>query len=181
MKVDEVSRIAGAMLFVPTPHRDDRGFFCRTFDVEVVRAVGIDPAQFTQDSVSRSSRGVVRGLHVRRGDGEAKMVRCSYGASSTSSSTFDPSHRPTETGRALSFVATRRCRSTFRQDVRTGFRPSPIRRTSPIASTALTTLRRTCRSHSMMPSSAIPWPLPVAAMSQRDRLAPPLSAAAHLL
>jgi dTDP-4-dehydrorhamnose 3,5-epimerase len=28
----------------------------------------------------RSARGVVRGLHVRRGCGEAKLVRCSYGA-----------------------------------------------------------------------------------------------------
>jgi dTDP-4-dehydrorhamnose 3,5-epimerase len=59
---------------------DQRGFFCRTFDADVVRAAGIDPAAFAQDSVSRSSRGVVRGLHVRRGEGEAKLVRCSYGA-----------------------------------------------------------------------------------------------------
>ena len=33
-----------------------------------------------QDSLSRSHRGVVRGMHVRGGDGEAKLVRCSYGA-----------------------------------------------------------------------------------------------------
>ncbi len=59
---------------------DERGFFYRTFDVDVVRAAGIDPAVFLQDSLSRSARGVVRGLHVRRGDGEAILVRCSYGA-----------------------------------------------------------------------------------------------------
>ena len=64
----------------PLRIRDERGFFCRTFDVDVVRAAGIDPTSFTQDSVSRSSRGVVRGLHLRCGDGEAKLVRCSYGA-----------------------------------------------------------------------------------------------------
>jgi dTDP-4-dehydrorhamnose 3,5-epimerase len=74
-----VQRIAGALLFVPTPHVDERGFFSRTFDAEVMRAAGVDPA-FAQDSLSRSVRGVVRGLHVRRGDGEAKLVRCSYGA-----------------------------------------------------------------------------------------------------
>src|ERR1039458_2904510 len=65
---------------MPTPYVDERGFFCRTFDTEAARAAGIDPAAFVQDSISRSARGVVRGLHVRRGDGEAKLVRCSYGA-----------------------------------------------------------------------------------------------------
>ena len=61
---------------------DRSGFFCRTFDAEVVRAAGLDPA-FAQDSLSRSARGVVRALHVRHGAGDAKLVRCSYGAIST--------------------------------------------------------------------------------------------------
>jgi dTDP-4-dehydrorhamnose 3,5-epimerase len=56
------------------------GAFSRTFDVDVVRAAGIDPAAFAQDSLSQSRRGVIRDLHVRSGDGEAKLVRCSYGA-----------------------------------------------------------------------------------------------------
>jgi len=80
VKVSPVPRIAGALLFTPTPHVDERGFFCRTFDADVMREAGIDPGGFAQDSISRSARGVVRGLHVRRGDGEAKLVRCSYGA-----------------------------------------------------------------------------------------------------
>ena len=46
----------------------------------VAREAGIDPASFLQDSVSRSRRGVIRGLHVRIGAGEAKLVRCSSGA-----------------------------------------------------------------------------------------------------
>jgi dTDP-4-dehydrorhamnose 3,5-epimerase len=80
LNVTPVPRIAGAMLFTPTPHVDERGFFSRTFDTEIVRAAGIDPFCFTQDSLSRSKLGVVRGLHLRRGAGEAKLVRCSYGA-----------------------------------------------------------------------------------------------------
>ena len=59
---------------------DERGFFSRTFDVAVARTVGLDPSTFVQDSLSRSARGVVRGMHTRRGAGEAKLVRCSYGA-----------------------------------------------------------------------------------------------------
>jgi dTDP-4-dehydrorhamnose 3,5-epimerase len=80
VEVQAVPRIAGALLFTPAPHADERGFFCRTFDAEIVRQAGIDPDGFAQDSVSRSVRGVIRGMHVRRGAGEAKLVRCSYGA-----------------------------------------------------------------------------------------------------
>jgi len=77
--VSRVPTIAGALLFKPTPHVDARGFFCRTFDVEVGRAAGLEPCAFAQDSISRSALGVVRGMHVRRGAGESKLVRCSYG------------------------------------------------------------------------------------------------------
>lgn len=72
--------IPGLKVFTPTPHSDARGFFSRTFDADVARAAGIDPHAFLQDSLSRSRRGVVRGLHVRVGAGENKLVRCSAGA-----------------------------------------------------------------------------------------------------
>ncbi|GAA1615275.1 MULTISPECIES: dTDP-4-dehydrorhamnose 3,5-epimerase family protein [Kribbella] len=80
MEVIEVPAIAGALLFRPAPYRDERGFFSRTFDRDVVKSAGLDPDAFVQDSISRSRRGVVRGMHVRSGRGEAKLVRCSYGA-----------------------------------------------------------------------------------------------------
>jgi dTDP-4-dehydrorhamnose 3,5-epimerase len=70
----------GVVLFVPTPHHDDRGLFTRTFDVEVAASHGVDGSAFIQDSQSRSWRGVLRGLHGRAGDGEAKLVRCARGA-----------------------------------------------------------------------------------------------------
>jgi dTDP-4-dehydrorhamnose 3,5-epimerase len=80
VKVTTVERVTGALLFQPTPHVDERGFFSRTFDAEVTRAAGIDPAGFVQDSLSRSVKGVIRGMHLRSGRGESKLVRCSYGA-----------------------------------------------------------------------------------------------------
>jgi dTDP-4-dehydrorhamnose 3,5-epimerase len=80
MKVTPVAQIAGVLLFEPTPHVDERGFFSRTFDADVAREAGVDPCGFAQDSLSRSARGVIRGLHLRSGRGEAKLVRCSYGA-----------------------------------------------------------------------------------------------------
>jgi len=80
VNVTQVPGITGAVVFTPAPHVDERGFFCRTFDADAVRTAGIDPESFVQDSVSRSARGVVRGLHLRVGLGESKLVRCSYGA-----------------------------------------------------------------------------------------------------
>lgn len=79
MQIHETG-LDGVLLFVPTPHRDDRGLFTRTFDADIARGHGLDPASFVQDSQSRSLRGVLRGLHGRSGAGEAKLVRCAHGA-----------------------------------------------------------------------------------------------------
>ena len=175
-----VESIDGALLFVPTPHVDERGFFCRTFDAEVVRAAGLDPA-FAQDSLSRSVRGVVRGLHVRRGDGEAKLVRCSYGA------IFDV------------IVDLRPASPTYRNWESFELRDSEqVSLYVPVGCAhgfqALTdpadVSYRIDRPHDPAedvsiayddPELAIPWPLPVTIRSERDRLAPPLPVAAKLL
>jgi dTDP-4-dehydrorhamnose 3,5-epimerase len=73
------TRLEGPLLFVPTPHRDERGFFTRTFDARTVRDAGLDPEAFVQDNQSRSGEGVLRGLHGRVGEGEAKLVRVACG------------------------------------------------------------------------------------------------------
>jgi dTDP-4-dehydrorhamnose 3,5-epimerase len=80
VKAIPVPEIEGAYLFEPTPHADERGFFSRTFDRDVTASAGINPDGFVQDSLSRSAKGVVRGMHLRGGAGEAKLVRCSHGA-----------------------------------------------------------------------------------------------------
>ena len=64
MDVTRVPSIAGALLFTPTPHVDERGFFCRTFDAGVVRAAGIDPSAFAQ--VLGSPRPPPMGLRAAR-------------------------------------------------------------------------------------------------------------------
>ncbi len=169
------------MLFMPMPHCDERGFFCRTFDIDVVRAAGIDPTGFTQDSVSRSSRGVVRGLHVRRGDGEAKLVRCSYGAIFDVIVDLRPSS-PTY-GNWESFE--------LRGDTQESlYVPAGCAHGFQALTEPADVSYRIDRPHDLVedvsiafddPDLAISWPLPVTSMSQRDRLAPPLSALALLL
>jgi dTDP-4-dehydrorhamnose 3,5-epimerase len=72
--------IDGVLLFVPTPYRDERGLFTRTFDAAIGAAHGVDMGALAQDSQSRSVRGTVRGMHGRGGAGEAKLVRAAHGA-----------------------------------------------------------------------------------------------------
>lgn len=73
-------RLGGVLVLHPEPRPDERGFFVRTLDAAALRGEGVDPAAFVQESQSRSSFGVLRGLHLRAGRGEAKLVRCARGA-----------------------------------------------------------------------------------------------------
>ena len=54
--------LADARAFVPDVFEDDRGFFKETYHAERYRAAGLTD-EFVQDSVSVSSRNVLRGLH----------------------------------------------------------------------------------------------------------------------
>lgn len=181
MDVIPVPRIVGALLFRPQPHVDERGFFSRTFDAAVARSAGIDPEAFVQDSVSRSACGVLRGLHLRRGSGEAKLVRCSYGA------VFDV------------VVDLRPASPTFRNweafELRDDeqvslYIPAGCAHGFQALTEPADVSYRIDREHDASedvsiahddPDLGIPWPLPVTAMSPRDRRAPPLAEAISLL
>jgi dTDP-4-dehydrorhamnose 3,5-epimerase len=181
VEVRSVPRIAGAVLFTPIPHVDERGFFCRTFDADVMRAAGSDPAAFVQHSLSRSARGVVRGLHVRRGDGEAKLVRCSYGA------IFDvivdlrpasPTYQNWESfelrdDEQMTLYVPAGCAHGFQALTDTADVSYMIDRAHDPSEDVSIAFDD--------PGLAIPWPLPVTVMSSRDRLAPPLADATRLL
>jgi dTDP-4-dehydrorhamnose 3,5-epimerase len=73
-------RLAGLVVIQPSIHGDERGFLCETYRHNWHAELGI-PAQrqFVQDNHSRSTRGVVRGMHFQVGDGVAKLVRCGRG------------------------------------------------------------------------------------------------------
>jgi dTDP-4-dehydrorhamnose 3,5-epimerase len=72
--------IEDLIILRPTPIRDERGYFSRTLDVQILAEAGIDSNSFKQENQSRSYQGVRRGLHGRSGAGEAKLVRCANGA-----------------------------------------------------------------------------------------------------
>lgn len=72
------TRLAGPLLLQPTVFPDERGFFCETFRANQHADHGITET-FVQDNHSRSSRGVVRGMHFHIGEGCSKLVRCGRG------------------------------------------------------------------------------------------------------
>ncbi len=74
------TRITGLALIEPSVFGDERGFFAETYRREWHAQAGIPATeQFIQDNHSRSSRGVVRGMHFHIGAGVAKLVRCARG------------------------------------------------------------------------------------------------------
>ena len=64
-----------------TVHGDARGYFIETFNQrDFAAATGLDIV-FVQDNQSRSAKGVLRGLHMQKGDAaQAKLVRVIAGA-----------------------------------------------------------------------------------------------------
>ena len=57
-------QIRDVVLVRPERHLDDRGYFQEIFQTEAFTAAGID-APFVQDNLTRSMRGVLRGLHYQ--------------------------------------------------------------------------------------------------------------------
>jgi dTDP-4-dehydrorhamnose 3,5-epimerase len=65
--------IPDVKLIKPRRFDDDRGFFQQTYHFEQYAAAGIN-ARFVQDNWSRSTKGVLRGLHYQFEHSQAKLV-----------------------------------------------------------------------------------------------------------
>ena len=72
--------IPDVILFEPRVFGDDRGFFFESFNERVFREAVGEGHQFVQDNHSRSSRGVLRGLHYQLPpNAQGKLVRVIVG------------------------------------------------------------------------------------------------------
>ena len=58
--------IEGVVIIEPTIHGDSRGYFFESYSQRDFDAL-VCPTVFVQDNESRSSYGVVRGLHFQQG------------------------------------------------------------------------------------------------------------------
>jgi dTDP-4-dehydrorhamnose 3,5-epimerase len=78
MKVTETA-LPGVLLVEPTVFGDARGFFLETFHLARYRESGI-ALPFVQDNLSRSTGGILRGLHLQHPHAQGKLVWVPDGA-----------------------------------------------------------------------------------------------------
>jgi dTDP-4-dehydrorhamnose 3,5-epimerase len=72
------TNLSGVCVIEPDVFGDDRGFFMESYNKRAFEQIGINH-EFVQDNMSRSTRGVVRGLHYQLGQPQAKLVRVTLG------------------------------------------------------------------------------------------------------
>ena len=73
--------LAGVWVLEPERHRDNRGWFARTFDREAMAAHGLETAVAQGASSYNRLRGTVRGLHLQATPfAEHKLVRVTRGS-----------------------------------------------------------------------------------------------------
>ena len=70
--------IAGVLLIKPKVWGDSRGYFVETWQQERYAAAGID-LPFVQDNHSKSTYGILRGLHFQKTRPQGKLVSVSLG------------------------------------------------------------------------------------------------------
>ena len=77
----QAQQVEGPLLITPQVFGDQRGFFYESWNQNRFdQAVG-SSMMFVQDNHSRSSRGVLRGLHYQlEPESQGKLVRCTLGA-----------------------------------------------------------------------------------------------------
>ncbi|MFN7161222.1 MAG: dTDP-4-dehydrorhamnose 3,5-epimerase [Candidatus Gracilibacteria bacterium] len=75
----EPQNIPEVILITPTRFQDERGFFMESYHKEAFAEGGIN-VEFVQDNHSRSSKGVLRGMHFQKGaHAQGKLVRATQG------------------------------------------------------------------------------------------------------
>lgn len=70
--------IADVVLIEPKVFGDARGFFMESWRADAFAAHGL-PTSFVQDNFSRSTQGVLRGLHYQIKQAQGKLVRVTCG------------------------------------------------------------------------------------------------------
>jgi dTDP-4-dehydrorhamnose 3,5-epimerase len=72
------TEIPEVLIIEPKVFGDQRGFFLETFQIDRYAEHGVTNA-FVQDNLSRSSEGVLRGLHLQNPRSQGKLVSAFHG------------------------------------------------------------------------------------------------------
>jgi dTDP-4-dehydrorhamnose 3,5-epimerase len=79
MKITETP-LKDCYILEPTVFEDDRGYFYEKFNEKTFEELTGMNGHFVQDNISKSSYGVLRGLHLQKGaHAQAKLVSCLEG------------------------------------------------------------------------------------------------------
>jgi len=73
------TELNGCCILEPIVHGDDRGFFVESWNSDTFSKMGLN-LDFVQDNHSRSSRGVLRGIHYQIKNPQGKLVRVTHGS-----------------------------------------------------------------------------------------------------
>lgn len=73
MKVTKTP-LSGALVFEPQVFGDERGYFMETWNYHRYKECGLD-VKFVQSNISKSSQGVLRGLHFQNPNPQGKLVQ----------------------------------------------------------------------------------------------------------
>ncbi len=68
------TKLPGVIVIEPDVHRDARGFFIETYHRKKYAAGGI-PGPFVQDNHSKSTKGILRGMHAQLKHPQGKLIR----------------------------------------------------------------------------------------------------------
>ena len=80
MKVEE-TKLKGCYIIHDTVFEDSRGYFFESFNKQKFESLTGLSVEFVQDNQSKSTRGVLRGLHFQKGEhAQAKLVRVIEGS-----------------------------------------------------------------------------------------------------
>jgi dTDP-4-dehydrorhamnose 3,5-epimerase len=77
-KIESI-QLSEIVVIAPEVHGDTRGFFMETFRADHFQSMGL-PTEFLQDNHSRSSKGVLRGLHLQWDPPMGKLMRVTNGS-----------------------------------------------------------------------------------------------------
>ena len=77
MQVTETS-LPGVLVIQPRIFSDDRGFFLEAYNERRYQDAGV-PCTFVQDNHSRSTKGILRGLHYQVNNPQDKLLWCLEG------------------------------------------------------------------------------------------------------
>ncbi|WP_242134074.1 dTDP-4-dehydrorhamnose 3,5-epimerase [Aestuariivivens marinum] len=76
----EKTHLKGCFVITPQVFKDERGYFFESFNKEAFEKVTGLSVNFVQDNESKSSKGVLRGLHLQTGGfSQAKLIRVTKG------------------------------------------------------------------------------------------------------